>query len=70
VPLMRGAANVSLNLNRLKSLRIPLPASLDAQEHSVQALEQAQEELATARRAAERYEMAFDKALTRFSRDL
>ena len=38
VPLMRGSANVSLNLNRLGRLRIPVPTSVAAQEALVQQL--------------------------------
>jgi restriction endonuclease S subunit len=38
VPLMRGAANVSLNLNRLGRLHIPVPLNIDEQKAIVDPL--------------------------------
>jgi type I restriction-modification system DNA methylase subunit len=66
VPLMRGAANVSLSLDRLGGLRIPLPNSLNAQKRSVQSLERKSEDLANAKRAVEAAGAALDEAFTRF----
>jgi hypothetical protein len=63
---MRGAANVSLSLDRLGGLRIPLPNSLNAQKRSVQSLERKSEDLANAKRAVEAAGAALDEAFTRF----
>jgi len=66
VPLMRGAANVSLNLDRLGALRIPLPKTLEDQKRRVRILERSAEQLATARAAVEDAEKAFDNSFNRF----
>ena len=45
VPLMRGAANVSLNLSRLENLRIPVPEQMDEQKKLVENLVSGSEKL-------------------------
>jgi len=49
VPLMRGSANVSLNIERLGRLRIPLPENISEQKMRVAHLEHAQEDILRSR---------------------
>lgn len=67
VPLMRGAANVSLSLERLGALRIPLPALAEEQRKRVRALERRSQKLFEARLGVERAEKAFDVEFVRFA---
>jgi type I restriction-modification system DNA methylase subunit len=66
VPLMRGAANVSLSMERLKALRIPLPASEDVQRRNVHALEQRNAAVVAAKIAVEKAREAFNVEFDRF----
>ena len=70
VPLMRGAANVSLSLERLGRLRIPLPADVEVQKAMVRDLEQAAEERAKARLELAKVEESFASRFARFRESL
>ena len=70
VPLMRGAANVSLSMERLKALRVPLPESLEMQKRAVKALEQRKKEVTDAKVHVERTAKEFDDALMAFGERL
>lgn len=67
VPLMRGAANVSLGLDRLGALRIPLPLSEDEQRQRVRELERLRDGLVEARQAVETAAQAFNNEFARFA---
>jgi type I restriction-modification system DNA methylase subunit len=67
VPLMRGAANVSLSIERLGALRIPLPASEEEQRRNVHELERRSHELVEAKLSVGRAEIAFGVELERFA---
>jgi type I restriction-modification system DNA methylase subunit len=67
VPLMRGAANVSLSLDRLAALRIPLPPSVREQQEAVQLLERQSNALVEAKVSVERARAALSVELERFS---
>ncbi|MBA3342838.1 MAG: N-6 DNA methylase [Gemmatimonadaceae bacterium] len=65
VPLMRGAANVSLSLDRLRALRVPLP-KLEDQKRHVRELELIGKELAHAKMAVDEAETALEDTFKRF----
>jgi hypothetical protein len=66
VPLMRGAANVSLNLDRLRALRIPLPEDVEDQKRHVEDLERKAKDLVRARLTVSEAEKAFEQSFTGF----
>jgi type I restriction-modification system DNA methylase subunit len=67
VPLMRGAANVSLSMDRLRALRVPLPESVEMQKRAVKVLEQKKQEFSCAKLIVERRAREFDDALRGFA---
>ena len=66
VPLMRGAANVSLNLDRLAKLKIPVPKSKSEQRKIVGSLTAKREKVEEFRKAARRAEGDFFSGVERF----
>ncbi|MDR5794517.1 N-6 DNA methylase [Caballeronia sp. LZ008] len=61
VPLMRGAANVSLNEGRLGNLRIPVPCDLEEQKRIVEGVVQARLSIESLKERLAQAEMDFDK---------
>jgi restriction endonuclease S subunit len=68
VPLMRGAANVSLNLDRLKKLKIPLPKNVGEQKKRVEDLENRYTRLNDARREIERISLELANCVSEFAK--
>ena len=66
VPLMRGAANVSLNLDRLKNLRIPVPRDNQKQVTILNDLVSAQRNIDDACQALRVAEIEYSTVLERF----
>jgi restriction endonuclease S subunit len=63
VPLMRGSANVSLNEERLKKLKIPLP-SIEKQKNLVRDILQVEKNISNLKRLLVAANEEFDAAAT------
>ncbi|SOT46204.1 N-6 DNA methylase [Burkholderia cenocepacia] len=61
VPLMRGAANVSLNEGRLGNLRIPVPCDLEEQKRIVEGVVQAKLKIESLKEKLAQAEKNFDE---------
>lgn len=69
VPLMRGAANISLNIERLKNLKIPLPEDIEEQKSSVEHIELEKKKLLRAQQSVLELECSVRQLVSDFGAD-